>query len=82
VTVKCRMGVTVTFSKSGSCSFSVLNNVPGIMKCVAIIWASERFVDRDSDEDGIRYWRECDSREPENRFLVRECDPLLLVVKR
>jgi hypothetical protein len=41
--------------------FNILNNVPGILKNVAIIWRSERFISE--DEDGItklHYWRGSD----------------------
>jgi hypothetical protein len=75
----CRTAPIVQLVCVGLFLFSILNNVPGIMKNIAIILASERFVSE--DEDGItklHYWRESDySREPENRFLQRFCNEYL-----
>jgi hypothetical protein len=75
----CRTAPVVQLVCIGLFLFSILNNVPGIMKNIAIIWASERFISE--DEDGItklHYWRESDySREPENRFLMRFCNEYL-----
>jgi hypothetical protein len=75
----CRTAPVVQLVCIGLFLFSILNNVPGIMKNIAIIWASERFISE--DEDGVtklHYWRESDySREPENRFLMRFCNERL-----
>ena len=55
----CRTVPIVQLVTIGLFLFSVLNNVPGILKNLAIIWFSDRFVS--ADEEGVtklHYWRE------------------------
>ncbi len=55
----CRTVPIVQLVTIGLFLFSVLNNVPGILKNIAIIWFSDRFVS--VDEEGVtklHYWRE------------------------
>ncbi len=67
----CRTQSIVQIICIGLFLFSVLTNVPGIIKNVLIILSSERFMSE--DEEGftkIHYWRESDfSREPQPKFL-------------
>jgi hypothetical protein len=67
----CRTVPIVQLVTIGLFLFSILNNIPGVIKNFHIIWNSDRFIS--VDEEGItklHYWRESlYSRESANSFL-------------
>jgi hypothetical protein len=67
----CRTVPIVQIVAIGLFLFSILNNVPGVLKNIAIIWFSDRFIS--VDEEGVtklHYWRESsNSRESANNFV-------------
>ena len=80
----CRTAPIVQLVCIGLFLFSVINNIPGVLKNAAIILFSERFVS--VDEEGVtklHYWRESEySRCPENAFLEWYSDTFLRELKQ